>query len=180
MALKPTSSFMKVLLLLAIFSLTPITLFILYTRTGGPESQKEMQLQRNLRYAFMQGVDAIDMAPLTPWPYIRVCAFKNGLSREEIATILGFDYENFQELHWLHMSDYWTLLFIDKEREVSWGTARPVTPVRIPKKDLADLKLPEKSKGQCITRDGRLEVTRRTVPVGESPVTVEFVDSTAD
>lgn len=180
MSWKPTPSFLRVLLLLAILSLTPVTLYILYTRTGGPASQKEMQFQRNLRYAFMQGVDAIDLAPLAAWPYIRVCALDSGLSHDEVTKILGFDYENFQELHWLHLKEYWTLIFIDKEREVSWGLARPVTPVRIPRKDLADLKLPAKSKGQCIDGDGRIEITRRTGPVGESPVTMQFVDAAAD
>ncbi len=180
MSWKPTPSFLRVLLLLAIFSLTPVTLYILYTRTGGPASQKEMQFQRNLRYAFMQGVDAIDLAPLAAWPYIRVCALDSGLSHDEVTKILGFDYENFQELHWLHLKEYWTLVFIDKEREVSWGMARPVTPVRIPRKDLADLKLPAKSKGQCIDGDGRIEITRRTGAVGESPVTMQFVDAEAD
>ena len=180
MALKPSRSFLKVLMLLAIFSLAPVTLYILYTRTGGPASQKEMQFQKNLRYAFMQDADAIDLAPLAAWPYIRVCALDAGLSRDEVMKILGFEYENFDEMHWLHLKDYWTLVFIDKEREVSWGTARPVTAVRIPRKDLAELKLPPKSKGLCIDHDGRVEITRRTAPVGESPVTMQFVDSSAD
>jgi len=180
MSVKPSRSFMKVILLLAIFSLAPITLYILYTRTGGPASQKEMQFQRNLRYAFMQGVDAIDLAPLAAWPYVRVCALDSGLSHDEVTKVLGFDYENFQELHWLHLNEYWSLIFIDKEREVSWGTARPVQPVRIPRKDLADLKLPAKAKGFCMDRDGRIEVTRRSVPVGESPVTMQFIDADAD
>lgn len=178
--MKPSRSFIKVLLLLAIFSLAPVTLYILYTRTGGPASQKEMQFQRNLRYAFMQGVDAIDLVPLAAWPYVRVCALDSGLSHDEVTKVLGFDYENFQQLHWLHLKEYWTLVFIDKEREVSWGKARPVTPVRIPRKDLADLKLPPRSIGQCINSDGRIEITRRTAPLGESPVTMQFVDATAD
>ena len=180
MSWKPSPSFQKVLLLLVIFSLAPVTLYLLYARGGGPASQKELQFQKNLRFAFMQGVDAIDLAPLAAWPYIRVCALDSGLSRDEVTNILGFDYENFEELHWLHLGDYWSLVFIDKEREVSWGTARPVTPVRIPKKDLADLKLPKGAKGQCINREGRIEITRRAAPVGESPVVMQFVDSTAD
>jgi hypothetical protein len=171
---------MKVLLLLAIFSLAPATLYILYSRTGGPPSQKEMQLQRNLRQAFMQGQDAIDLAPLAPWPYVRVCALDAGLSTAEVNKILGFDYEFIQEMHWLHLPDYWSLVFIDKEREANWGMARPVTPVRISRKDLADLKLPPGTKGQCIVRDGRIELTRRQAPVGESPVVVQFVDARAD
>jgi len=180
MSIKPSSSFMKVLLLLAVFSLAPITLYILYTRTGGPASQKELQFQKNLRFAFMQGVDAIDLAPLAAWPYVKVCALESGLTTDEVNKILGFDYQNIAELHWLHLGDYWSLVFVDAEREASWGMARPVTPVRIPKKDLADLKLPEGVKGQCITRDGRIEITRRSVAVGESPVTVQLVSTVAE
>ncbi len=180
MAFKPSPSFLKVLVLLAVFSLAPVTLYILYTRTGGPPSQKEMQFQKNLRFAFMQGVDALDLAPLAAWPYVKVCALQSGLTHDEVNQILGFDYKNIEELHWLHLRDYWTLVFADTEREASWGMARPVTPVRIPKKDLADLKLPAGAKGQCISRDGRIEITRGTVPVGESPITVQLVSTTAE
>ena len=180
MSLMPSSSFKKVLVLLAVFSLAPGTLYFLYVRNGGPASQKEMKFQKNMRYALMAGVDAVDLAPLTEFPWVKVCAFGSGLSRDEVTAVLGFDYQNFQELHWLHLADYWSLVFIDREREASWGMARPVTPIRIPRKDLADLKLPDGMKGQCITRDGRIELTRRTVPVGESPVVVQLVDAKAD
>ncbi len=180
MNLKPSSSFMKVLLLLAVFSLAPVTMYTLYTRTGGPASQKEMVVQKNLRYAFMGGVDGIDLTPMTPWPWVKVCAVTSGVSLDELTQILGFEYKDFEELHWLHLDAYWMLIFIDKERETSWGMARPVTPVRVPRKDLADLKLPPAAKGQCISREGRAEITRRTVPVGESPVVVNLVDAAAD
>ena len=180
MSIKPSSSFMKVLVLLAVFSLAPVTLYILYTRTGGPASQKEMKFQKNLRYALMAGVDAIDLAPLTDTAWIKVCALDNGLTQDEVTKVLGFEYKDFQELHWLPLQDYWTLVFIDKEREASWGMARPVLPVRIPRKDLANVKLPDGAKGQCISREGRVELTRRAVPVGESPVVIQLVDTRAD
>jgi len=177
MAFKPSTGFMRVLLLLAIFSLAPVTMYLLYSRTGGPPSQKEMGFQKNLRYAFMQGGDAVDIAPLAAWPYVKVCALDAGLSTAEVNEILGFDYEFIQELHWLHLADFWSLVFIDAEREANWGLTRPVTPVRISRKDLADLNLPAGAKGQCITRDGRIEITRRGVPVGESPIVVQLVDA---
>jgi len=171
---------MKVVVLLAIFSLAPATLYILYSRTGGVASQKEMKFQKNLRYAFMGGVDAIDLAPLTDWPWVKVCAVTSGLSRDDLTKILGFEYKDFDELHWLPLSQFWTLIFIDKEREASWGMARPVTPVRIPRKDLADLKLAEGAKGLCVSREGRMEISRRVVNVGESPVTAQLIDAGAD
>jgi len=180
MSVKPSKSFLKVLLLLAIFSLAPVTLYILYARGGGPASQKELQFQKNMRFAFMQGTDAIDLAPLAAWPYIRVCALDSGLSDDEVNKLLGFKYDNIAELHWLHLGDFWSLVFIDSEREASWGMARPVVPVRIPKKDLADLKLPAGANGQCISNDGRIEITRRNVAVGESPIVVQLVDARAD
>ncbi len=165
---------MKVLALLALFSLAPVTLYVLYARTGGVASGKEVTVQKNLRYAFMTGADNIDLAPLTPWPWIKVCALDAGLSRADVTAILGFDYDNFAELHWLHLADYWTLIFIDVEREASWGLARPVTPVRVPRKDLGDLTLPDGAKGQCMDRDGRLALTRREAPVGVSPIVARF------
>ena len=167
---------MKVLLLFAIFSLAPVSLLIMYARTGGPASGKEVIFQKNLRYAFMADGDTVDLAPLTPWPWIRVCALDAGLSRAEVTEVLGFDYDNFSELHWLHLADTWSLIFIDAEREANWGMARPVTPVRIHRKDLGDLALPAGAKGQCIDRAGRLEITRRAAPVGESPVVVHLTN----
>ena len=97
MTLKPSSSFMKVLLLLAVFSLAPVTMYTLYTRTGGPASQKEMVVQKNLRYAFMGGVDGIDLTPMTPWPWVKVCAVTSGVSLDELTQILGFEYKDFEE-----------------------------------------------------------------------------------
>jgi hypothetical protein len=169
-----------VLVLLAVFSLAPATLFILYTRTGGPPSQKEMTVQKNMRYAFMAGADAVDLAPLTPFPWVKVCALNSGLSHADVNAVLGFDYVNIQELHWLHLPEYWTLIFVDREREASWGMARPVTPVRISRKELADLQLPDGAKGLCISREGRIELTRRSAPVGESPIVAHLVDAKAD
>jgi hypothetical protein len=180
MSLKPSSSFVKVLILLACMSLAPGALFFMYTRTGGPPSQKETTVQKNMRYAFMAGVDAVDLAPLTPFPWVKVCALDSGLSHADVTAVLGFDYVNFEELHWLHLAEYWTLIFVDREREANWGMARPVTPVRIPRKDLADVKLPEGAKGVCMSSEGRIELTRRSVPVGESPVVVQLVDAKAD
>ena len=181
MAFKPSPSFLRVIVLLAIFSMAPVTMYILYTRTGGPASVQELAFQHNLRLALMGGNEAVDLAPLTPWSWIKVCALDSGLSEGEVDKVIGFPYKNFGELHWLPLDGYWTLMFIDSERQASWGPARPVVPVRIPRKDLADLALPEGAKGQCIDRaNGRVEITRRDAPVGTSPAVLHFVDTTAD
>ncbi|MDX2225429.1 MAG: hypothetical protein SFV21_21935 [Rhodospirillaceae bacterium] len=173
MSLKPSPSFLKVVALMAVLAIGPATIYFLYTRTGGPESKNEMTFQKNLRYALMAGTDAVDLAPLTPWPWVTVCVLDARLTRSDLAGVTGFDYQHYGELHWLPLADYWTLLFIDAEREVSWGTARPVVPVRIPRAELADLALPAGAKGACAPRDGhRLAVTRRAAPVGTSPAVV--------
>lgn len=171
----PSRSFLKVIGLLAIFTLAPATIYFLYTRTGGPESRKELVFQRNLRYALMAGTDTLDFAPLTEWPWEKVCALTYGLTSEEVDQILGFDYIGKAELHWLHRPEYWTLLFVDVEREASWGKTRPVTAIRIPRKELAELHLPTDTKGTCIERQSiQARLTRSSAPVGVSPVTIRF------
>jgi hypothetical protein len=178
MAFKPSPTFLRVLLLLAMLSLAPVAMFIMYTRTGGPASGKEVTFQHNLRFALMSGNEAVDLAPLTDWPWVKVCAIDSGVGEKALNTLIGFDYKDFGELHWLPLKDYWTLLFIDEPRTVSWGTAQLVVPVRISRKELADLALPEGAKGQCIDRgSGRIEVTRKPAPVGTTPVTLHLVDS---
>lgn len=179
MSLKPSPTFLKAAGLLAFLSLTPLSIYIMYNRTGGPESKKEMTFQKNLRYAFMAETTAVDLAPLTEWPWVRVCAVDVGLSREDLKTVLGFDYKDYDQLHWLPLKDHWTLLFIDFEREASWGLARPVTPVRIPRAELADAKFSEGQKGVCAPREtARLAFTRGTAPVGASPITAELKEIT--
>ncbi len=180
MSAKPSKSFLKFVGLMALLSLAPVSMYIIYTRTGGPASDKEQKFQKNLRYAFMRGEDAIDLAPLADWPYIKVCALDSGLTHDEVTKVLGFDYQYFDQMNWLHLAGFWTLVFVDVEREASWGMARPVTTIRIPRKDLADLKLPAGAKGTCITHDGRAEIERHAAPVGESPVTVSLVDARQD
>jgi hypothetical protein len=174
MSLAPSSSFLKVIALLLLFTLVPGSLFVLYTRTGGPESKKELAFHKNMRYALMSGEDTIDLAPLSAWPWVKVCALDSGLTESELAALIGFRYEHFGALHWLHLDDHWTLLFIDSEREASWGMTTPVTPVRVPREDLADLVLPNGTKGRCVDFQEPIRITRRDTPVGVSPVVVRF------
>jgi hypothetical protein len=176
MSLKPSQSFLKVIGLLLIFTITPATLYLMYYRTGGPSSKKELKLQKNLRYAFMQGTETVDLAPLTEWPWVKVCAVTNGISHDDLNAVVGFPYKDYDQLFWLNLSQDWTLLFIDSEREANWGPARPVVPVRIPRRDVADLALPAGAKGTCVDRDtGGLILTRRAdAPIGTSPVTVRL------
>ena len=181
MSWKPSATFLRVIVLLLVFSLAPATLYILYTRTGGPASGKELVFQKNLRFALMAGGDAVDLAPLADWPWVKVCAVGSGIAEDEFTKVIGFAYKDFGELHWLPLADYWTLLFIDKERQASWGIAHPVVPVRISRKELANLALPEGAKGQCIERNtGRIEITRGTAPVGNTPITLNLVDTNND
>ncbi|MGE4062069.1 MAG: hypothetical protein AB7E79_01765 [Rhodospirillaceae bacterium] len=171
----PSRSFLKVIGLLAIFTAAPATIYFLYTRTGGPESKKELTFQRNLRYALMAGTDTLDFGPLTDWPWEKVCALTDGLTPKEIDEILGFEYLGKAELHWMRRPEFWTLLFVDVEREVNWGKARPVTAVRIPREGLANLRLPLGSKGTCVERHSiHARLTRTLAPVGVSPVTIRF------
>jgi hypothetical protein len=179
MSIKPTASFMKAAGLLAFLSLTPFSIYLMYNRSGGPESQKEMTFQKNLRYAFMAEPTAIDLALLTAWPWVKVCAVDAGATREEFKQIIGFDYKDYDEMHWLPLKTHWSLVFIDYEREASWGTAHPVTPVRIPRAALANAKFPEGVKGVCVPREtGRLMFARGLAPVGASPIVAELKDVT--
>ena len=178
MGMAPSRSFLKVIGLLAIFTLAPATIYFLYTRTGGPESKKELTFHRNLRYALMAGTDTLDFAPLTDWSWEKVCALTDGLTDKEIDEILGFEYIGKAELHWMRLPGYWTLLFVDVEREVSWGKARPVTAIRISREGLANLRLPIGSKGTCVDRHSiQARLTRGAAPVGVSPVTIRFAST---
>ena len=171
----PSRSFLKVVGLFALLTTAPASIYFLYTRTGGPESKKELVFQRNLRYALMTGTDTIDFGPLTDWPWVKVCALTDSLTPKEIDEILGFEYLGKAELHWMHRPDHWSLLFVDVEREVSWGKARPVTAIRIGRKEHAELYLPEGSKGLCVDRSSfQARLTRSPAPVGVSPVTIRF------
>ena len=174
MSIAPSKSFLKVIALLMIFTLAPGTMYFLYTRTGGPESKKELAFQKNMRTALMYGSEELDFAPLSTWSWIKVCALDSGITEAELTELIGFEYEHYPELHWRHLAGYWTLMFIDSEREASWGMARPVTPVRIPRKALADLALPSGVKGRCFDLQESVRLSRRNVPVGESPVIVRF------
>ena len=174
----PSRSFLKVIGLLAIFTLAPATIYFLYTRTGGPESKKELAFQRNLRFALMSGTETIDFGPLTEWPWVKVCALTDGLTDKEIDDILGFEYLGKAELHWIHRPEVWTLLFVDTEREVNWGMARPVTAIRIPRQELADLRLPLGAKGTCVPRHSiQARLSRGPAAVGTSPVTIWFAST---
>ncbi len=174
MSLAPSSSFLKVIALLLLFTIVPGTLFVLYTRTGGPESRKELAFQKNMRYALMSGEQTIDFAPLSEWPWVQVCALDHGITETELTDLLGFEYEHFGTLHWVRLEEYWTLLFIDDEREASWGMTRPITPVRIPRKELADLILPDGAIGRCVGFQEDIIIARRPAPVGTTPIVVRF------
>ncbi len=174
MQFKPSPTFKRLILLLVIFSLAPITLYFLYARTGGPASSREITFQRNMRFLLMAGTPDVALTPITDWEWEKVCVLDAKLTSADVNQIAGFEYRLFSELHWMDRPEYWTLLFVDRAREASWGTAQPAVPLRIPRKDVADLKLPDGVKGLCIPRDGRLPVTRHEAAAGVSPVTVDF------
>ncbi len=166
---------MKVAGLLAVLSLGPASIYFLYTRTGGPESQKEMTFQKNLRYALMAGTDTVDLGPLTAWSWQTVCAVESGVTFDQLTGVIGFSYKDFAELHWLRNANMWTLMFIDVERETNWGPHRPVTPIRIPRAGLADLALPGGAAGTCAARtDRNATLVRRPAPVGVSPIVMSI------
>ena len=93
MTIAPSKSFLKVIALLLIFTLAPGTMYFLYTRTGGPESKKELAFQKNMRTALMFGSEAIDFKPLSTWPWIKVCALDSGITETELLELIGFEYE---------------------------------------------------------------------------------------
>lgn len=175
MPLKPSPTFKRLILLLVIFSLAPLTLYILYARTGGMASARELTFQRNLRLLLMAGTPDVALSRITDWEWEKVCALDSKLTSADLNQVAGFEYSLFSELHWMNRPEYWTLFFVDQEREASWGKARHAVPIRISRKDVADLKLPEGVKGICIPREnGRLPVTRHEADVGTTPVTVNL------
>jgi hypothetical protein len=176
----PSKSFIKVVGLILLLSLGPASIYFLYKRTGGLESRVELAFHRNIRFEFMAGTDTIDPRPLTDWSWERVCAFGSGLSQAEVDGLVGFPYDNFTQLTWRNLDDHWTLLFIDSERETSWGLHRPVTPIRIPTDDISGFNSGEGSLGSCADRDGaRLALERREAPLGKTPVIARLIDQSS-
>jgi len=175
---KPSSSFIKLAVVFLVLMLGPLSIYLMYNRSGGPESKSEMAFQRHLRLAFMAGTEFVDLAPLTSWEWDTVCAIDSAVTREEMAAIIGFEYRDYAQLHWLPLKDHWTLLFIGNERETNWGPHRPVVPVRVHRLEHADLMLPAGSKGNCVPKDtGRMWLTRHEAPVGQTPVVASLVDT---
>jgi len=171
----PSKSFVKFIGLLLLLSLGPLSIYFLYTRTGGLESRRELAFHRTLRFAFMGGTDVIGLAPLTNWPWERVCAFKSGLSQGQINDLVGFIYDDFAQLPWRDLEDYWTLMFIDAERETNWGMHRPVISLRIPMDTIAQYAYTPDSSGLCVIKDNAvLALTREAGLLDSTPVTARL------
>lgn len=171
----PSKSFAKFIGLLLLLSLGPLSIYILYTRTGGLESRRELAFHRTLRFAFMGGADTIPVAPLTDWPWERVCAFKSGLSQDQVNDVVGFAYDDFSQLPWRDLEDHWTLVFIDSERETNWGMHRPVIPLRIPTDTIANFAFEPDMDGLCAGRqDAVLALTREEGLLDRTPVTARL------
>ncbi|MBL8645315.1 MAG: hypothetical protein JNK21_15390 [Rhodospirillaceae bacterium] len=169
---KPSPTFMKAVALMLVLSLAPLTIYVLYNRTGGPESQKERAFQKKLRYAFMGESTVVDLGPYTEWEWSTLCAFDANVTDAEMQDVLGFKYKDYDQLHWMPVARYWTLMFVGAPRETNWGMHSPVTPIRIPRDDLANLALPDGKKGVCVPREsGRLVFQRGEALIGVSPIT---------
>ncbi|MDG2319328.1 MAG: hypothetical protein P8L79_03615 [Rhodospirillaceae bacterium] len=176
----PSRSFVKLIGLILLLSLGPLSIYFLYKQTGGLESRRELAFHRHIRFSFMAGTDEVDIKTLTDWPWETVCAFDAGLSQSQVDTLVGFSFGNFSQLTWRDLDDHWTLLFIDSERETNWGDHRPTIPIRIPKDTIASYDFSEDNNGRCVARpDATLKVYRHDVPQGLSPVIVELTKSTA-
>lgn len=172
----PSKSFIKIIGLLLLLSLGPASIYIMYTRTGGLESRRELAFHKNARFAFMAGTDAVPLATLTDWPWETVCAFGPGLSQADLDELIGFSYENFAQMTWRDLEDHWTLLFIDRERETNWGMHRPVIPIRVPVIDIAGYN--GLRSGECVTSpSAQLALSRNEFELGVSPVSAALVPS---
>lgn len=170
----PSKSFAKVVGLILLLSLGPASIYFLYKRTGGLESRQELAVHRNLRFLFMAGADSVELTKFADWPWEKVCAFGSGLSQSEVDQLVGFEYGNFGQMTWRDLSDHWTLLFIDVERETNWGMHRPVVPIRIPREDISDFEV--SGTGTCADRsNARLILTRKAVPLGQTPIIARLV-----
>lgn len=170
----PSKSFVKVVGLILLLSLGPASIYFLYKRTGGLESRQELAIHRNLRFLFMEGTDSVDLTAFADWPWEKVCAFGSGLTQSEVDGLIGFSYDNFGQMTWRDLSDHWTLLFIDVERETNWGQHRPVVPIRIPRDDIADFEVD--GPGVCADRaSARLVLTRKSVPLGQTPIVAQLI-----
>ncbi len=175
----PSKSFIKIIGLLLLLSLGPASIYVMYTRTGGLESRRELAFHKNARFAFMAGTDAVPLAALTDWPWETVCAFGPGLSQADVDQLLGFSYENFSQMTWRDLEDHWTLLFVDSERETNWGMHRPVVPIRVPALDIAGYDGPQT--GACVTSpDAHLVLSRTGFEPGVSPVSAALGISASD
>ncbi len=174
---KPSPTFIKAVALLLVLSLAPLSIYILYNRNGGLESQKERTFQKKLRYVLMGANTTVDLGPYTEWEWETLCAIDANVSAAELEGILGFKYKDYDQLHWIPVARYWTLLFVGDERDTNWGKHHPVTPIRIPRDDLANLALPEGKKGVCVPREtARFMFQRGEAPIGVSPITAIIRD----
>ncbi|MFL2769421.1 MAG: hypothetical protein ACJZ9F_00280 [Rhodospirillaceae bacterium] len=176
----PSKSFIKFVGLILLLSLGPASIYFLYKQTGGLESRSELAFHRKVRFAFMTAQSRVDLEPLTDWQWQKVCALDSGLSQSQVDTLIGFPFKKFSQLTWRDLKDHWTLLFIDSERETNWGSHRPTIPVRVPKDSIASYDF-QGSQGVCVEGVGAiLEVSRRDVPIGLSPITVQLAPDTKD
>ena len=173
----PSKSFVKMIGLFLLLSIGPLSIYILNMWTGGLESRRELSFHRNIRFAFMAGTDSMDLSPLTDWPWIHVCAFRSGLTQEDIDDLVGFSYGNFTQLTWRDLEDHWTLLFIDSERDTNWGRHRPIIPIRIPADSIADYDFRDGINGTCVNRnEAVLSLSRKNVALGLTPVVVRLTN----
>jgi len=170
----PSKSFLKAVGLLLLLSLGPASIYILYTRTGGLESRRELAFHKNARFAFMAATETVSLSALTDWPWQTVCSFGPGMRQSDVDTLLGFSYDNFGQLTWRDLEDHWTLLFIDAERDTNWGPHRPIIAIRVPVDAIAAYGGP--AEGECIAAEGAaLAVSRGAFEPGLSPVTVRLM-----
>lgn len=167
----PSKSFFKLIILFLVLSLGPASIAFLYTRTGGLESRREIQFHKTLRYVFMSDSSSIELKQLTNWPWEKACIFDHNINRDKVNFLLGFEYENYNQLTWVHLPDHWTFLFVGKLRDTNWGLHRPVVALRVPKIEIAQYGGPKK--GLCITdQNAKLLIKRQKTSINTSPVLV--------
>ncbi len=155
----PSKSFVKLIFLLLLLSIGPASIAFLYTRTGGLESRREIYFHKTLRFIFMSDIDSVNLETLTDWPWEIVCIFNNNTTEDEVNKLIGFRYDNYNQLTWINLEDHWTFLFIDEIRETNWGMHRPVIALRVPYYEIARYDGPKK--GKCLNKEGAKLIIRR-------------------
>jgi hypothetical protein len=140
---------------------------VAYDQQSDLPSTNERAVQTLLKKAIRNGKAFVALSDLTKETWKTVCMIVPYATRPHVEAALGSTYDQYQEVTWIGVETYWTLLFVRDDDST--------LPVRIHRTELGDYNLKPNEWVRCAPFSRGVLIISKEYRVGDAPIKLEML-----